>query len=392
MIWTEAVRRVKNFTSNSQICSLHHAHIAQRSDKRNANGNLYSFAADDNMSRNSIASPTSPKDSRKHDQSDQTVPKLDLNSPKEKEKAIQEKAKNSARIRTSQKDDIKNKAAEKKDENRKASATKPKQLSSDIRSKTQTLIVSKIPVRNNISVNKSEDLNNTVPLVRTSLDKSAKDIYKSKMLNNLNEKRKLENGKEKTDTDILNQAVQRQKSKTALEYEKKIRSSGYGNPVNPRLRPLALKPKSATVSSTVPKLRRDSSAKSTKSSILVSREDSRPFAETKNSGKWELVPTTIKEETSKNEVFNGNKSLEDEDPTPGNSPRKTGRSDDITRELAKIHEISREETTHSDLLSQTELQIRLSSIKKKVEVRKRGRDSRSSVGSELDSSFQDRYN
>ncbi|XP_053404803.1 uncharacterized protein LOC123553757 [Mercenaria mercenaria] len=130
--------------------------------------------------------------------------------------------------------------------------------------------------------------------------------------------------------------------------------------------------------------------KSSKTDITsFSREESRPIASGRDKGTWELIPTTITEESNKTEMTNGNTSLEDEEPTPKSSPRKAGKSGDSTRELAKIGEVLREESTHSDLLSQTELQLRLSSIKKKVEVRKRGRDSRSSYSSDLDDSMLD---
>ena len=354
--------------------------------KRNANEILYPFAVDGDKNSNALKSPVTTDKAEKLDNSVKTdtsvssIPKLDLSNHREK-RARSTKNLESSREKRESKENNKAENEDAKEERKKSA-----NLRSKSRSKTHTILVhkneSKIPVRNKtLTGEKNVDLNKTEPIKKSLLDDSFKSEVKARRLSSTNEKLKSE--RELT-ADIYSQALQRQKSKTAMDLEKKVRSSGYGNPVNPRLRPMALKPRSATLSSSVPKPLRNSSAKSSKSLASFSREDSRPIADGHDKGKWELIPTTIKEESNKPEVTNGNKSLENEDPTPKNSSRKSDKSTDSSRELAKIQEMLREESTHSDLLSQTQLQLRLSSIKKKVEVRKRGRDSRSSYGSDLD--------
>jgi hypothetical protein len=333
-----------------------------------------------------LKSPVSTDDadklisSAKTDITGTSIPKLDFSSYREKRVGSTKTLDN---VKRESKENGKTEAKDSKDDRKKSA-----QFRSGSRSKTHTILVhkneSKIPVRNKALTGDSDaDLNKTEPIRSSLLDESFKSEIKAKRLSKTNDKMKTES---ELTSDIYNQALQRQKSKAVLELEKKVRSSGYGNPVNPTLRPMALKPRSATLSSSIKKTR-NSSAKSTKSSLDLTsfaREDSRPLADVHDKSKWELIPTTIKEESNKSEMANGNVSLEDEDPTPKNSPKRSDKRTDSTRELEKIHEMLREESTHSDLLSQTQLQLRLSSIKKKVEVRKRGRDSRSSYGSDLD--------
>ena len=182
----------------------------------------------------------------------------------------------------------------------------------------------------------------------------------------------------------------RQQSKFATELANRVRSSGYGAPVNPKLRPVSLKPRSASMVSS--KVKRESSASSSKSvTIGMNREISRPILANKTQSKWELVQKTIKEEYPSKEIGletgRTNSTLEHEDPSPKTSTRleQKGRINQ-RRSLQSIDELLREESTGS-ILDPSVLQQRLSSIKKKVEVRKRGRDSRSSLGSDLDSTL-----
>ena len=194
----------------------------------------------------------------------------------------------------------------------------------------------------------------------------------------------------------------RRRTRTALVLAKRVRSSGYGVSVNPKLRPMALKPKSASRPS-APDQRETSAKSKGSSSVGVSvaallRENSRPIVTGKEDQRWEIIPSTIDEETHRtkqdNDTENVRSSLEEEDPLSGRESgkpttrltnRETARS-----ELVRIEEILREESTSSDLLDQSVIQERLSSIKRKVEYRRRGMDSRSSMGSEFDA-FMDRY-
>ena len=188
--------------------------------------------------------------------------------------------------------------------------------------------------------------------------------------------------------------IQGKRTRTAIELAKRVRSSGYGVTVNPKLRPMALKPKSAAPSS--PVNQRESSAKSkssSKTAITVQdllRDDSRPILAGKEDHKWEISPAVDEDTYRSNqngEADNLKDSLEDEDPlTPKEISKNTRYTNRETarRDLVKIEEILREESTSSDLLDQSVLQERLSSIKRKVECRRRGLDSRSSMGSEFD--------
>ena len=188
------------------------------------------------------------------------------------------------------------------------------------------------------------------------------------------------------------------RTRTAIELSKRVRSSGYGVSVNPKLRLMALKPKSASRPST--QNQRESSAKSKSgSNTAVSipnllRDNSRPIVTGKDDQRWEIIPSTIDEETHRTvqEPDTVRDSLEEEVPLSDRESakvtkltnRETARSD-----LVKIQEVLREESTSSDLLDQSVIQERLSSIKRKVEYRRRGIDSRSSMGSEFDA-FMDR--
>lgn len=189
--------------------------------------------------------------------------------------------------------------------------------------------------------------------------------------------------------------IQNKRTRTAIELAKRVRSSGYGQTVNPRLRPMALNPRSASKPSTMNQ--RESSAKSkasSKTAVSVQellRDNSRPIITGKEDQKWEISPSTVDEETHRSGQNSDPEtirdSLEGEDPlSPKEIPkngkyptRETARSD-----LVKIEEILREESTSSDLLDQSVLQERLSSIKRKVEYRRRGIESRSSMGSDFD--------
>lgn len=389
-----------------------------QSEARRADKILSFFTAEGDTNAHSLPSDRLDNctNGKKKDKPNKVVPTLDLGMDTDK-KGENETTKSSARDKF-ERQLIKNKskkdkdAQEKKEAKRNRSAARPMDImTKEMRSKTQTLLVhnheSKIPVRSKPSMyTKADELGRTAHIKKSNTaddsnikksktaDDSLRTTLRFNRLTNTHDKGKLETEKEDTDVSIYNEAIQRQRSKTVTESEKRIRSSEYGNPMNPRLRPMALKPRSATVSSSVTTRKRESSARSTKSSTLeitsFSHDDSRPIASDRQKAKWELIATTITEENNKTENTNANTSLENEDPTPKSSPKRAGKNDESTRELAKIHEVLREESTHSDLLSQTELQLRLSSIKKKVEVRKRGRDSRSSFGSDLDSSFQDR--
>ena len=194
--------------------------------------------------------------------------------------------------------------------------------------------------------------------------------------------------------------IQTKRTRTAVELSKRVRSSGYGQTVNPKLRPMALKPRSASKPTNMNQ--RESSAKSkssAKAAVTVQdlfRDNSKPIITGKEDQKWEIIPSTVDEDTHRSSINlepdNIKDSLEGEDPlTPKESPktakypnRETARS-----ELVKIEEILREESTSSDLLDQSILQERLSSIKRKVEYKRRGLDSRSSMGSDFDA-FMDR--
>ena len=194
----------------------------------------------------------------------------------------------------------------------------------------------------------------------------------------------------------------RRRTRTALVLAKRVRSSGYGVSVNPKLRPMALKPKSASRPSAPDQ--RETSAKSKGSSSVgvfvaaLLRENSRPIVTGKEDQRWEIIPSTIDEETHRtkqdNDTENVRSSLEEEDPLSGREsgkpPTRLTNRETARSELVRIEEILREESTSSDLLDQSVIQERLSSIKRKVEYRRRGMDSRSSMGSEFDA-FMDRY-
>ena len=195
--------------------------------------------------------------------------------------------------------------------------------------------------------------------------------------------------------------LQNKRTRTAVELAKRVRSSGYGQTVNPRVQPMALKPRSAK-KTTISNVRESSAnSKSSAKAVLrvqdLLRDNSKPILIGKDDQKWEIIPSTIDEDTHRSGTNSGpdnvvKESLESEDPlSPKDSPasakypqKETARSD-----LVKIEEILREESTHSDLLDQSVLQERLSSIKKKVEYKRRGLDSRSSMGSDFDA-FMDR--
>ncbi|XP_052217953.1 uncharacterized protein LOC127835558 [Dreissena polymorpha] len=376
-------------------------------DKRLADGNTSGTSNDAGTGQ------TSQKSNDKSPKSGGSVPKLDLTSPKEN-KAEVERSKSGTR-----KTDVASKTVMRSNEKSKTdiktnpkdkTGHKTKALNGNLteKSKTQTLLVhatdSKIPVTTKASFNKSADDIKSQPDEKrlNSADKMRNDL-KTRKLTNLNDRLKLVTStKSVTNLDIIEEASERQKSKFAQEYEKKVRSSGYGNPVNPKLRPMALKPRSATVGTTPRKEtaeERQISARSSKSSaekafVSLKKEDARPIISGRKEAKWELIATNNTNGTTEKEsegTTNGdaNTSLEDEDPTVKSSHRAADMSYSSRTGLTKISEIVREESSSSDLPGRTELEIRLSSIKRKVEVRKRGRDSRSSFGSDLDTSFQD---
>lgn len=270
------------------------------------------------------------------------------------------------------------------------------------RSRTQTTIVqkrtSKIPVRakSGKTFNGSKDFNESTAK-DSEIQERSDDLFKAKIkarrLVSLNEKLKNEK-----DFGSANEAKGAWKSRTALLYDREVRSSGYGAPVHPNLRPVALKPRSATTTQFASRQRSQRSATSMRSikldkSLEASRKENGPTTVSQPDVKRELVPV-MEEQSKKDRTKISGKvqtqgSIENEDPT---TRRSSKRNEAPNRsELAKINEVPREESITSEVLDQSELQSRLSSIKKKVEVRKRRGDSRSSFGSDLDISFQDRY-
>ena len=194
--------------------------------------------------------------------------------------------------------------------------------------------------------------------------------------------------------------LQTKRTRTAVELAKRVRSSGYGQTVNPKVRPMALKPRSAKRPTNTNVRECSANSKSSAKAVLtvqdLFRDNSKPIITGKEDQKWEVVPSTIDEDTHRSsgnsEPDNVKDSLESEDPlSPKESPKtsKYSQKETARSDLMKIDEILREESTHSDLLDQSILQERLSSIKKKVEYKRRGLDSRSSMGSEFDA-FMDR--
>ncbi|XP_052783349.1 uncharacterized protein LOC128219568 isoform X1 [Mya arenaria] len=348
-------------------------------------------------------SQTTPRSDKNLQTDSLPIPKLDLTTVKTNNDENTRKGSDKQKLKPDEnikpvdkaKTDLKTKPRYK--DIKKSPRSKAKGDLSIDKSKTQTLLIHKnglkIPVADKSLLNKSIDASAMTAQANniSSDDKKIKQDLKTRKLTNLNDRIKLTATKGLTDLDIIKEAKERQKSKLTHDYEKNVRSSGYGNPINPRLRPLALKPKSASVVISSSKLQREQrqiSARSNKSdtdSIPLSarKADKRLIGNEKNDSQWELVPTTIIEEPPKHEqsaTGNLNKSLEDEVPTP----RMTNRLG-----LTQIREIEREGSATSVVPGKTELEIRLSSIKRKVEVKKRGRDSRSSFGSDLDASFLD---
>lgn len=249
----------------------------------------------------------------------------------------------------------------------------------EFKSKTQTINVhkqgSKIPVRAKaeIKVDNSDDVKAVADLDKKKIGTNDASVTATRLqtLSYLNERLKGD-----SELGILTEANERRKTRTALEYEKRVRSSGYGSTGNPNVRPA----RSATGMSSAIRQQRQRSAISTKSSTM---DKSYP-----DGLKDERSNLLAKTNAKPFEVKSGNAWLESVELNP-NSMSKRGEVTHRT-ELTKINEIVREESANSEIPDQSELQIRLSSIKRKVEVRKRRGDSRSSFGSDLDTSFKDR--
>lgn len=260
------------------------------------------------------------------------------------------------------------------------------------RSKTQTLIVhkhgSKIPVRarSGAILNSSIDSEMSYTALQSQtldLDESTKTKLKARKLNSLNDKFKGE-----SETGVVAEVKEQRKSHTAVEYEKRVRSSGYGAPIHPNLRPA----RSATLTSSAFRQKRQRSVTSAKSLVVKAQKPTPDSFVKPNDTMKDKTAAAVVRETHKSNVFEklNRRLVKEQDTTNQFSLPKIGEISHRT-ELTKISEIVREESTTSELPDEPELQARLSAIKRKVEVRRRRGDSRSSFGSDLDTSFQDRY-
>ena len=273
----------------------------------------------------------------------------------------------------------------------KASKGLKETTSAGIKSKTQTLIVhkhgSKIPVR--AKVGDLNDIADDVKAVEELGKKKSKPTgthisseTKFKALTTLNERLK-----GNIEVGIMTEALERRKTRTTLESDKRIRSSGYGAPGNANVRP---KGSATRVSSAIKQTRERSTASTiSKTTDTINPDETnevrnRAASITRSNLKVTKASTKPGSLNDIGEVLVGI----GESAMKGQSKRG-----DVTHrtELSKIREIVREESENSDIPDQSELQMRLSSIKRKVEVRRRRGDSRSSFGSDLDSSFQDRW-
>ena len=278
-----------------------------------------------------------------------------------------------------------------------------------IKSKTQTLIVHK----------SLKDKTSSKSLLNTSIDTSVNTLssskengriksankllsyLKTKRLTNLNDKIK-SGDKIKADNNdlgIIREANERQSLKSTNLRENKTRStslSSLNSSLNVTNQAQVYKPKSATVSATKTKYQhdqREESAKTKTKKLETTAPESNSdtsIPSTKAILKGSIVNHTAKDvkatpRSSKEDISNIKPVITtvpvENKMTPRNA-NKTG--------LSKIKELEREESSVSVFPGRTELEIRLSTIKRKVEVKRRGRDSRSSFGSDLDVSVLDR--
>lgn len=343
--------RKKNCTSNSQFCGAHclNAKAVSSTEGRNAIVTLFPYVSED---QNSSRSTDTPPESK----IPVPIPKLDLSAIKES-----------------------------KDAKGKANTPSEKQqtkLHAETKSKTQTFLVhkhgSKIPVRTKIEskVDNSEDVKAVADLDKKTETNDAPSVAaRSQKLSHLNQKLKGD-----VKLGIVVQSLELRKTRTALDYEKRVRSSGYGAPGTSNVQPVS----SVTPTSSAIRQRRQTSATLSKS---LTTDKLNPD-ESKNSKRDLLAKTNARAGSAKAISTNRNACLETED----QAKRSQSKRGEVTHrtELTKISEIVREESANSEIPNQSELQIRLSAIKRKVEVRKRRGDSRSSFGSDLDTSFQDR--
>ena len=274
----------------------------------------------------------------------------------------------------------------------KASKGLKETTSAGIKSKTQTLIVhkhgSKIPVR--AKVGDLNDIADDVKAVEELGKKKSKPTgthisseTKFKALTTLNERLK-----GNIEVGIMTEALERRKNRTTLESDKRIRSSGYGAPGNATVRPIG----SATRVSSAIKQTRERSTASTisKTTDTINPDETNDVRNRAAPITRSNLKVTLKASTKPGSLNDIGEVLVGIGESAMKGQSKRG---DVTHrtELSKIREIVREESENSDIPDQSELQMRLSSIKRKVEVRRRRGDSRSSFGSDLDSSFQDRW-
>ena len=265
----------------------------------------------------------------------------------------------------------------------KASKGLKETTSAGIKSKTQTLIVhkhgSKIPVRAKVG-----DLNDIADDVKAVEDLDKKKAKPTGTHISSETKCKALN----IEVGIMTEALERRKNRTTLESDKRIRSSGYGAPGNANVRHIG----SATRVSSAIKQTRERSTSSTisKTTDTINPDETNDVRNRAAPITRSNLKVTLKASTKPGSLNDIGEVLVGIGESAMKGQSKRG---DVTHrtELSKIREIVREESENSDIPDQSELQMRLSSIKRKVEVRRRRGDSRSSFGSDLDSSFQDRW-